>query len=73
MENYRKIIRNAVRCDECNDVIESKHVHDFLYCKCGNIAVDGGLEYLRRVGGVDGNGKFTDLSEYAVVPKPIWV
>jgi tRNA(Ile2) C34 agmatinyltransferase TiaS len=44
------ITRNALRCGKCGDEIESKHRHDFKWCKCGAIAVDGGLEYLRRVG-----------------------
>ena len=31
-------------------MIESKHVHDFVSCSCGAIAVDGGHDYLRRCG-----------------------
>jgi hypothetical protein len=45
-----KIIRNSVKCLKCGEEIESKSVHDFRSCKCGNISVDGGKEYLRRVG-----------------------
>lgn len=40
--------RNAVQCLKCSEVIESKHRHDFRYCKCGNVAVDGGLDYAKR-------------------------
>ena len=61
------IIRNAARCKNCGDTIESKYRHDFQACSCyenvvGNkgIAVDGGLSYLRRVGNIDG---FEELSE----------
>ena len=43
-----RIIRNAIRCKRCNDVIESKGVHDFVWCSCKACAVDGGTEYLRR-------------------------
>ena len=43
-----KIIRNAIRCKKCGDVIESKTVHDFKFCSCGSCAVDGGHDYLRR-------------------------
>ena len=43
-----KIIKNAIQCKLCGDVIESKHVHDFVQCKCGACAVDGGHDYLRR-------------------------
>lgn len=45
-----KIKRNAAQCLKCGDVIESKHVHDFVWCSCGAIAVDGGREYLKRAG-----------------------
>lgn len=42
------ILHNAARCKKCGDIIESKHVHGFVSCSCGSIAVDGGREYLRR-------------------------
>lgn len=48
-----KIIRNSAKCAVCHDEIESKHRHDFVSCKCGAIYVDGGHEYLRRVGHLD--------------------
>jgi len=64
----RELTRNAVQCNNCGDVIESKHCHDFVSCSCfknetGNkgIAVDGGLEYARRVGNLT---DYTELSEY---------
>lgn len=44
----RKIKINKAKCLSCGDIVESKHVHDYQTCKCGKIAVDGGLEYLRR-------------------------
>lgn len=31
-------------------MIESKHRHDFVWCKCRAIFVDGGLDYLRAGG-----------------------
>ena len=43
------ILRNAIRCKRCGDVIESKHRHDFRTCSCGAVAVDGGYDYLRRI------------------------
>ncbi len=45
-----KIIRNSVKCLVCNEEIESVHRYDFKFCKCGNIAVDGGKDYLKRSG-----------------------
>lgn len=56
-----KILVNRAKCNDCGEVVTSEHRHDFKWCKCGNLAVDGGKDYLRRVGGLEG---FTDLSEY---------
>lgn len=39
-----------IRCKECGDIIESKHVHDFVRCKCGSIAIAGGYDYMRILG-----------------------
>lgn len=47
------IIQNAVTCLSCGDFIFSMHRHDFVTCTCGSISVDGGQEYLRRVGAID--------------------
>ena len=51
---------NKVRCHHCGDEPESKHVHDFRWCKCGAIAVDGGPYYAKRVGDLN---NYTELSE----------
>ena len=45
----RKIIQNEVQCNECGNRIFSAHRHDFVRCSCGSVAVDGGMEYTRRV------------------------
>jgi len=50
------ILRNSIKCNHCNDEIESKHVHDFVRCKCGKVSVDGGLAY--------GKTMFTSLSDF---------
>ena len=57
----RKIVVNKIKCNKCGDIIESKSVHDFKFCKCKSVAVDGGHDYLRRVGN---RGDWEDLSEY---------
>lgn len=51
---------NAVKCNSCQQVIESDHKHDLVACECGSIFVDGGSWYLRRGGDLDG---YTELSE----------
>lgn len=47
------ILKNKAQCAICEDIIESTHVHDFRYCKCRAIFVDGGREYLRRGGNLE--------------------
>ena len=44
----RKIIRNAIQCKFCGDIIESTYRHEYVQCKCSACAVDGGHDYLRR-------------------------
>lgn len=53
------ILVNQVRCNQCGDEPFSINAHHFNCCKCGNIAVDGGQEYLRRAGNIR---NYTDLS-----------
>lgn len=54
MERQRKIIRNAIRCKICGEVLESKATHQFVPCKCFRESggtkgcfADGGTSYLR--------------------------
>lgn len=60
-EKTLMIIRNAIRCNICGDEIETKHRHDYVECKCGACAVDGGHDYLRRC--FREKGCYTDISE----------
>jgi len=39
-----------IKCLKCNDIIESMYRHDFKWCSCENVFVDGGNEYLRMGG-----------------------
>jgi len=58
-----KIIKNAARCLTCNEIIESKHRHDFVTCKCGKLSVDGGHDYLRRVGELENCEELSEEEE----------
>lgn len=40
-------MRNRAKCKLCLSIIESFHEHDYVGCKCGEIAIDGGDKYLR--------------------------
>lgn len=56
----QKIIVNRIKCNKCGDIIESVHRHDFKSCSCKSISIDGGLDYLRRVGDLKA---YEELSE----------
>ena len=62
-----RIVRNSAQCRVCQDNIESKSVHDFVSCKCGAIAVDGGREYIHWVGDLD---MFIDTSYIVYEAEP---
>ena len=62
-----RIIRNAVRCNHCGDVIESTSLHDFRTCRCGRVSVDGGHYYLRRC--ADHPDDYTELSQTEQIPE----
>jgi len=61
MESISKILTNKAQCKDCGDIIESTYRHDFVTCSCGAISVDGGKDYLRRVGDLD---KILEKSEF---------
>ena len=56
------IIRNAIQCKKCGDVIESVSVHDFKTCSCGACSVDGRHYYLKRCAKLMDD--FIDLTEF---------
>ena len=62
----KKLKRNAIKCNHCGDVIESTHVHDFKWCSCQTVAVDGGMMYCKRAF-TNSPDDFEDLSEYEEV------
>jgi len=57
----KKILCNKIKCKKCGDIIESKNRHDFVSCKCGSVAVDGGNSYLKRIGNRE---DWEELSEF---------
>ena len=58
-----KIIKNIIKCNKCGDIIESKTVHDFRFCSCGSVAVDGGTNYLRRCGNKEDWKELSEVEE----------
>ncbi len=45
-----KILLNSIKCKKCGDILISEHRHDFKMCSCDSVGVDGGYDYLRRIG-----------------------
>lgn len=41
---------NAVYCLKCKDTIFSRARHDFRWCSCKSVGVDGGLDYFKITG-----------------------
>jgi len=37
----------AAECPTCGDLIFSRARHDYHNCSCGEIAIDGGFDYVR--------------------------
>lgn len=53
IENYKPETpkyKNKAICKKCKSIIESKHRHDFQWCACKTIYVDGGNDYWRGGG-----------------------
>lgn len=42
-----------LRCKKCGDIIQSKHTHDMVWCKCGAVAIDGGDSYCKLTGNLE--------------------
>ncbi len=42
-------MKNRAKCKLCQMLIESFHRHDYVSCSCGEIAIDGGLDYFKVV------------------------
>lgn len=57
-----KIIRNAIQCNHCKDIIESISRHDYKTCSCGTCSIDGGHVYLKR-SFTNSIKDYTELSE----------
>lgn len=55
------LVYNAIACNNCHEVIESLHRHDYKVCKCGTVTIDGGLDY-----SICGYKKWSDVIELQV-------
>uniref|UniRef100_A0A6C0L7N0 DUF7695 domain-containing protein n=1 Tax=viral metagenome TaxID=1070528 RepID=A0A6C0L7N0_9ZZZZ len=65
-------IRHAIQCKRCLDTIESKHVHDFIFCSCKAVGIDGGVSSGNRILGNADDIEYRGMY-CAVVNKKIWL
>lgn len=60
---------SKAKCRLCNDIIESKHRHDYVTCSCGEISVDGGSEYMHCRANDEKNFILLDDEGNEIIPK----
>ena len=51
-----------IKCLKCGDIIESMHRHDFKWCSCKSVFIDGGDDYTRCGG---------DPKDYVFITKDV--
>lgn len=44
----KKIIKNAIKCKLCGDIIESTDRHNYVECKCGASSLFTATQLLKR-------------------------
>lgn len=65
--------RHAIQCKKCLETIESIHIHDFKYCSCRAVGIDGGISPGNRILG--NLSDIEDRSMYCAIlgKKKIWL
>jgi hypothetical protein len=62
--NTYEIVKFIVRCDLCNDTIESTSMNQTT-CICNNLTIRGGLEDIRFISCL--HDLITDISEWKLI------
>ena len=65
--------RHAIYCKKCKETIESKHVHDFKYCSCKAVGIDGGISAGNRILGNLGDMEDRSMYRAVIEKKKIWL
>lgn len=61
-----RLEKNAIKCINCDEVIESRQTCEYVTCSCGKVSVDGGLEHRARIfPNEPASLWYLELSEYA--------
>ena len=65
--------RHAIECKKCLETIESNHDHDFKFCRCGAVGIDGGISDGNRILGNPQDINNRSLYCAIVQKKKIWL
>jgi len=66
-------IRHAIYCKKCKETIESKHVHDFKYCSCKAVGIDGGISAGNRILGHLSDMEDRSMYRATIEKKKVWL
>jgi hypothetical protein len=66
-------IRHAIMCKKCLETIESKHDHDFKYCSCGAVGIDGGIADGNRILGDPSDIEDRSMYNAVIRGKKLWL
>lgn len=61
-------MRNRAKCKLCGSIIESIHRYDYVECKCGEIAIEGGEESYKCSAKNFGNFLRVDDQDNIIIP-----
>jgi len=65
--------RHAIYCKKCKETIESKSIHDFKFCSCGAVGIDGGISAGNRILGDLSDMESRSMYRAIVDGKKIWL
>lgn len=58
----KQIVKNAIQCKHCLEIIESVSLYDTKNCTCGIVGIDGGKDYLQIHGSLNDYVELSELS-----------
>lgn len=65
--------RHAIYCKKCKETIESKHTHDFKYCSCKAVGIDGGISAGNRILGYLSDMEDRSMYRAVIEKKKVWL
>lgn len=66
-------VRHAVHCKKCKTTIESITEHDYKFCPCGSVGIDGGISDGNRILGSQSDMENRSVYCATVNNKKIWL